>query len=110
MFCRSCGDRRAHSRENLHERSCAMGEVGCLLHGAGGPACVCGRFRYPPPGRVFTPTCSRSTNAVIKGHANACSEAASATWLSGTPSNKCPQPFKTHAWALPTTKAIAKGH
>jgi hypothetical protein len=24
-----------------------MGEVGRLLHGAGGPACACGRFRYP---------------------------------------------------------------
>jgi hypothetical protein len=46
-FCRPCGDRRADSRENLLERSCAMGKVGCLLHGAGGPACVCGCFRDP---------------------------------------------------------------
>ena len=35
-----------HSRETLHEHSCATGEVGCLLHGAAGPACVCGCFLY----------------------------------------------------------------
>jgi hypothetical protein len=70
--------------------------------------CV-GVFATPPPRRVITPTSSRSTNAAIKGHANACLEEASAAWLAGTPSNKCPQQLKTDARELPTIKAVAKG-